>query len=395
MSAIKVTRRRLVAIIGASSAIALLAACGASATPTIVPPPSKPTEAPKPAAAATAKPQGLGFVKGPLEGESKTLNGAGATFPAALYSRWHEEFFKLTGVKVNYQSIGSGGGIKALTDGTTDFGASDGPMTDEQLAAVGAPVLHVPMTLGADVATYNIPELANARLKFSGETLAGIFMGDITKWNDARIAADNAGLSLPNKDIVVVHRSDGSGTSYIWTDYLSSVSDKWKSSVGKSTSVNWPTGLGAKGNEGVSGEVKQDPYSIGYIELAYAMQNQLPTALIKNKAGQFVDATLDSTTAAAAGASANMPEDLRVSIVNPDGAAAYPIASFTWILVRKDLTDPAKAQALTRLLWWAVHDGQKLGGDLLYAPLPAAVVQKDEEKINSVTVNGKPAFPNK
>jgi phosphate transport system substrate-binding protein len=220
-------------------------------------------------------------------------------------------------------------------------------------------------------------------------------MGDVKKWNDPKITADNAGVNLPDKEIVVVHRSDGSGTSYIWTDYLSSVSDRWKSSIGKSTSVNWPTGLGAKGNEGVSGEVKQGPYSIGYVELAYAMQNQLPTALIKNKAGQFVEATLDSTTAAAAGASANMPADLRVSIVNAEGATAYPIASFTWILVRKELADPTKGQALTRMLWWAVHDGQKLGGELLYAPLPAAVVQKNEEKINSVTVNGKPAFPDR
>ena len=392
----------------------LLTACGGGATPSPTAAPVKPaaapttapaTGAPAPAAAASpavaAKPganpwelPGAGVVKGPLEGDAKQLTGAGATFPAPLYTKWFDEYSKLAGVQVNYQSIGSGGGIKALTDNTADFGASDAPMTDEQLVAVGAPVLHVPMTLGAVVATYNVPELSNTKLKFSGDALAGIFMGDVKKWNDPKITADNAGVNLPDKEIVVVHRSDGSGTSYIWTDYLSSVSDRWKSPIGKSTSVNWPTGLGAKGNEGVSGEVKQGPYSIGYVELAYAMQNQLPTALIKNKAGQFVEPTLESTTAAAADA-ANMPADLRVSIVNADGPTAYPIASFTWILVRKELADPTKGQALTRMLWWAVHDGQKLGGELLYAPLPAAVVQKDEEKIRSVTVNGKPAFPNK
>src|SRR5919197_519396 len=267
--------------------------------------------------------------------------------------------------------------------------ASDAPMTDEQLVAVGAPVLHVPMTLGAVVATYNIPELSNTKLKFSGDALAGIFMGDVKKWNDPKITADNAGVNLPDKEIVVVHRSDGSGTSFIWTDYLSSVSDRWKSSIGKSTSVNWPTGIGAKGNEGVSGEVKQNAYAIGYVELAYAMQNKLPVSLIRNKAGQFVEPTLESTTAAAAGAAGNPAPDPRVSIVNPDGATAYPIASFTWILVRKELTEQPKAQALTRLLWWATHDGQKLSSELLYAPLPAAVVERDEAQIRAITVNGK------
>jgi phosphate transport system substrate-binding protein len=336
---------------------------------------------------------GAGLVKGPGEGEAKSLTGAGATFPAPLYTKWFEAYNKLANVQINYQSIGSGGGIKALTDNTADFGASDAPMTEEQLSAVKGEVLHIPMTLGAVVATYNIPELSSTRLKFSGETLAGIFMGDIKKWNDAKIAAENAGVSLPDKEIVVVHRSDGSGTSFIWTDFLSSTSDKWKSSIGKGTAVNWPTGLGGKGNEGVSGEVKQNPYSIGYVELAYAMQNKLPVSLIKNKAGQFVEPTLESTTAAAAGAAANMPTDLRVSIVNPEGATAYPIASFTWILVRQELADKAKATALTRALWWATHDGQKLSSELLYAPLPASVVERNEQKIKAIVVAGQPAFP--
>src|SRR5919197_174441 len=387
----------------------LLTACGGGATPSPTAAPVKPaaapttapaTGAPAPAAAASpavaAKPganpwelPGAGVVKGPLEGDAKQLTGAGAIFPAPLYTKWFDEYSKLAGVQVNYQSIGSGGGIKALTDNTADFGASDAPMTDEQLVAVGAPVLHVPMTLGAVVATYNVPELSNTKLKFSGDALAGIFMGDVKKWNDPKIAADNAGVNLPDSEIVVVHRSDGSGTSFIWTDYLSSVSDKWKSSVGKSTSVNWPTGIGAKGNEGVSGEVKQNAYAIGYVELAYAMQNKLPVSLIRNKAGQFVEPTLESTTAAAAGAAGNLAPDLRVSIVIPDGATAYPIASFTWILVRKELTEQPKAQALTRLLWWATHDGQKLSSELLYAPLPAAVVERDEAQIRAITVNGK------
>jgi phosphate transport system substrate-binding protein len=266
-------------------------------------------------------------------------------------------------------------------------------MTEDQLKAAGAPILHIPMTLGAVVVTYNVPELASTKLKFSGATLAGIYLGEIKKWNDPKIAADNAGANLPDKEIVVVERSDGSGTSFIWTDFLSRTSVQWKSAVGKGTSVNWPTGIGAKGNEGVSGEVKQDPYSIGYVELAYAIQNQLPVSQIKNKAGSFVDPTLETVTAAAAGAAANLAPDLRVSIVNPDGANAYPISSFTWILVRKDMADPAKAQALTRLLWWAIHDGQKLSADLTYAPLPGSVVQKDEDQIKKITAGGKAAFP--
>lgn len=370
------------------------------AAPAAAPSPSAAVSALPVAAAAAAKPAarpwelpGAGLITAPLEGEAKQLTGAGATFPAPLYTKWFEEYRKITGVEVNYQSIGSGGGIKALTDGTTDFSASDAPMTDEQLAAVRGEVLHIPMTLGAVVATYNIPELGSTRLRFSGETLAAIFMGEIARWNDARIAAENPGVTLPDREIVVVHRSDGSGTTFIWTDFLSSVSERWRNAVGKGTSVDWPTGLGAKGNEGVSGEVKQNLYAIGYVELAYAMQNKLPAALIKNRAGQYVEPSLTSTTAAAAGAASGLPADLRVSIVNPDGAEAYPIASFTWILVRKELPDPAKAQALTRLLWWAIHDGQRYSADLLYAPLPAEVVQRDEEKIKAITVGGRPAFP--
>jgi phosphate transport system substrate-binding protein len=381
----------------------------APATPAVAPPAAGAAAAASPAAAgaaaspaAAAKPgampweiAGAGVIKGPLEGDARALTGAGATFPAPLYTKWFDEYNKLAGVQINYQSIGSGGGIKALTDNTVDFGASDAPMSDEQLNAVKADVLHVPMTLGAVVATYNIPETGQTKLKISGENLAAIYLGDIKKWNDPKLTADNPGVSLPDKDIVVVARSDGSGTSFIWTDYLSSVSDKWKSSVGKNTAVNWPTGLGAKGNEGVAGEVKQTTYALGYVELAYAIQNKLPFASIKNKSGQFVEPTLASTTAAAAAAAGNLAPDLRVSIVNPAGAEAYPIASFTWILVRKELSDPTKGQAVTRMLWWATHDGQKLSSELQYAPLPAEVVQKDEEKIKQVMAGGKAAFPDK
>ncbi len=342
-----------------------------------------------------ARAQGAGLVKGPFEGEAKTLNGAGATFPAALYSKWFNEYEKLTGVKVNYQSIGSGGGIKSIQDATVDFGATDGPMTDEQLkAAKNGVVLHIPMALGAVVPTYNVPE-AKAPLKFTGETLAGIFLGDIKKWNDPKLVADNPDLANVNKDIVVVHRSDGSGTTYIWVDYLSTASDAWKNKVGRGTSVNWPVGLGGKGNEGVAGEVKQNPYAIGYVELIYAIQNKLGYGDVKNKAGKFVTPNLDSVTTAAAGIADTIAPDLRASIVNADGDKSYPISGFTWLLVYEKQTDKAKAVALTRVMWWAIHDAQKFNADLGYAPLPDGIVKKTEAKISSVQVGGAPAFPNK
>jgi phosphate transport system substrate-binding protein len=338
-------------------------------------------------------PPGSGIVKGPFEGEAKTLNGAGATFPAALYSKWFTEYERLTGVKVNYQSIGSGGGIKSITDATVDFGATDGPMTDEQLAAAkNGPILHIPTALGVVVPTYNLPGLTQP-LRFSPETLAGIYLGEITRWSDPLLRADNPGVTLPDRPILVVHRSDGSGTTYIWTDYLSEVSPKWKSTVGRGTSVNWPVGLGAKGNEGVAGEVKQNPYSIGYVELIYAIQNRLGVGAVKNRAGRYVEPNLSSVTAAAAGAAATIPPDLRASIVNAPGELAYPISGFTWLLVYQRMIDRPKALALTRLLWWATHDAQQFNAGLGYAPLPLQIITRAEELIRTITVDGQPAFP--
>jgi phosphate transport system substrate-binding protein len=381
----------------------LSAACGPAATPTTAP--TAPTTVPSAATSAPAvptvapttaggAPQGVGLIKGPFAGEAQALNGAGATFPAVLYSKWFDEYAKLTNVKVNYQAIGSGGGIKGVQDATVDFGASDGPMSDDQLKAAKGDVLHIPMTLGAVVMTYNIPE-AKAALKFTGDTIAGIYLGDIKKWNDPRLVADNPDLKNIDKDIVVVHRSDGSGTTYAFTDYLSLVSDAWKTKVGRATSVNWPTGLGGQGNAGVTGEVKQDTYAIGYVELIYAVQNKLGYGDVKNKSGKWVTPSLESVTAAAAATADKVPADLRVSIANADGDTVYPISTFTWIIVYAKQTDGPKAIALTRLLWWAVHDGQKFSGDLGYAPLPAAIVAKDELKILSISANGSPAFPGK
>ena len=402
------SRRRWLGTIGAAMGATALAACGAGASGTQTAAPtttSRATTAAAPAtapaapttAAAAAGNPGAGVVTGPFQGEAQALTGAGSSFDAPLFSKWFDEYNRLTKVQVNYQSIGSGGGIKALQDQTVDFGASDAPLTDEQAAAAkGGDVLHLPVTLGATALTYNIPEVpTTTRLKFTGETIAGIFLGTITKWSDAKLKADNPGVTLPDKDIVTVHRSDGSGTSFNFTDYLSNVSADWKSKVGASTSPNWPTGLGAKGSEGVSGEVKQNPYSIGYVELNYALQNKLGYGQVKNKEGQFVDPSLEGVSASAAGAAANMPADLRVSIVNAPGAKSYPISTFSWVLAYKEMKDEAKAIALTRLLWWGIHDGQKFASDLAYAPLPAEVVKKNEEKIKAITANGKMAFPNK
>lgn len=328
-------------------------------------------------------------------GEVKALNGAGATFPAVLYSKWFNEYNKLTGVEVNYQSIGSGGGIKSISDGTVDFGASDAAMNDDQLkAAKGGEILHIPMALGAVVPTYNIPGLT-AQLKFTPDTLAGIFLGDIKNWNDAALVADNPDLKNIDKPIIVVHRSDGSGTTSIWVNYLSTVNKKWESSVGRGTSVNWPVGLGGKGNEGVAGEVKNNANSIGYVELIYAIQNKLSVGDVKNKAGKFITPNLDTVKAAAASIAAKIPDDLRFTMVDADGDNSYPIAGTTWLLVYKNQTDGGKATALTKLLWWAIHDAQKLNADLGYGPLPAELVSKAEAKIQSIMVDGKPAFSGK
>ncbi len=337
---------------------------------------------------------GAGLVKGPAAGEAKQLTGAGATFPAVLYTKWFSEYYKLTGVQVNYQGIGSGGGIKSISDMTVDFGATDGPMTDEQLAAAkGGPILHVPTALGGVVAIYNIPELGKSptSLKFTPEILAGIYLGTILKWNDAALVAENPQLKEVNKYIVVVRRSDGSGTTNIWTSYLSAVSEEWSKQVGAGNSVLWPVGLGGKGNEGVAGVVKQTPYSIGYVEAAYAVQNKLPMGIVKNKAGKYVAPTMKSVSLAAQGIP--LPDDMRIKVVNSSNPDAYPIAGFTWLLVYKNQTDPAKALALTRMLWWATHDGQQYNESLEYAPLPLDAVKKAEVMIQSITVNGKRALP--
>ena len=319
---------------------------------------------------------------------SVTLQGAGATFPNPLYQKWLSEYGKLhPNVRIDYQSIGSGGGIKQLKEQTVDFGASDSPMSDEDLKSAPGEILHIPTVLGAVVITYNLQGV-NQPLRFSPEVIADIFLGKIKKWNDPKIAADNPGVTLPANDITVVHRSDGSGTSAVFTDYLSKVSAEWKEKVGSGTSPSWPTGLGGKGNEGVTGQVKNTPNTIGYVELAYAVKNNLPVAHIKNSSGNFIEPSIDAVTAAAAGSAANTPDDLRVSITNATGAQAYPISSYTYILVYKNQKDAGKGKALVDFLWWGIHDGEAFAKDLQYAPLPADIVKRAEGKINSVTAGG-------
>jgi phosphate transport system substrate-binding protein len=317
-----------------------------------------------------------------------SINGAGASFPEPIYSKWFDEYHKKDpNVQINYQAIGSGGGIKQVTEGTVDFGASDGPMNDDQLKAYqdkhGFPVLHFPTVLGAAVPTYNIPGVT-AELNFTPEALAGIYLGKITKWNDPAITGANSGINLPGNDIVVVHRSDGSGTSYIWTDYLSKVSDEWKTKVGKNTSLNWPTGLGGNKNEGVAGLVKQTPNSVGYVELIYAIQNKMPYGKVKNSSGQFVKADLASVTEAAAGAAKSMPDDFRVSITNAPGKTAYPISSFTWLLIPSKFSDAAKRDAIKSFVKWMLADGQNDTEALAYSKLPKEVVSKELSALNKV-----------
>jgi len=303
------------------------------------------------------------------------INGAGATFPNPIYSKWFAEYQKLhPNVQINYQSLGSGAGIRQIMEQTVDFGATDGPMTDEQLRSAPGKILHFPTVLGAVVPVYNIPNLG-AELKFNGLVLADIFLGKITKWNDPAIAKLNAAVSLPATDITVVHRSYGSGTTYIWVDYLSKVSPEWKKRAGVATSVNWPAGVGGKGNEGVAGLVKQTPGSIGYVELIYALQNKISYGSVQNAAGEFVKASTESVTAAAAEAAAKMPPDFRVSITNAPGKGVYPISSFTWILLYENPKDKMKAKALVDFMKWALTDGQKYAPELGYAPLPEAVVK--------------------
>jgi phosphate transport system substrate-binding protein len=309
------------------------------------------------------------------------LNAAGATFPYPIYSKWFDLYHTAhSNVQINYQSIGSGGGIRQLLDKTVDFGASDGPMNDDQLKQSSMPILHFPTVLGAAIPAYNVPGL-HGDLNFTPEALSGIFLGTVTKWNDPAIASANPGVKLPGDDIVVVHRSDGSGTSYIWTDYLSKVSPAWQSKVGKGTSVNWPVGLGGKGNEGVSALVQQTPGSLGYVELIYAIQNHMPYGKVKNSSGAFVKADLASVSAAAAAAAKYIPDDFRVSITNPEGKAAYPIASFTWLLIPSKFTNTAKRDVVKDFLKWALTDGQQYAEALSYARLPKEVVAKEMNAI--------------
>jgi len=315
------------------------------------------------------------------------LNGAGATFPNPIYSKWFSEYHKLhQDIQINYQPIGSGGGIRQVTEGTVDFGASDMPMTDTQLqearAKLKTPILNIPTVLGAVVPAYNVPGVTG-EVRFTPAALAGIFLGSITNWNDKAIASANPGANFPNQEIIVVHRSDGSGTSFIWTDYLSKVSSEWKNQVGSGTSVKWPKGLGGKGNEGVAGSIRQLPGSIGYVELIYAVQNNIAYGSVQNAAGVFLKASLESVTAAA-GSAPKMPADFRVSITNAPGNDSYPISSFTWLLIPAQSKDPAKGKILADFLNWMVDDGQKMTSALTYAPLPDTVAQKVKEAIKQV-----------
>jgi phosphate transport system substrate-binding protein len=316
-------------------------------------------------------------------GAQTTLNGAGATFPNPMYSKWFSEYHKLhPDIEINYQSIGSGGGIRQVLAQTVDFGASDGPMSDEQLSQAKVKILHIPTVLGAVVPAYNVPGVTG-ELHFSPQTIADICLGRITSWNDKAIAQDNPEAKLPGQNIIVIHRSDGSGTNYIFTDYLSKVSDDWKSQVGKGTSVKWPVGLGAKGNEGVAGMIRQMDGAFGYVELIYAVQNNIPYGSIKNAAGSWVRGSLEGATAAAASVK-NMPADFRVSITNAPGKDAYPISSFTWLLIPVQAKDPARGKILVNFLNWMLDDGEKMTQQLAYAPLPESVASKVREAIKQV-----------
>ena len=361
----------------------LLAACGGAAPVATNAPTTGGTTAGNPCAVP---------VKAKCPDEASELVGAGATFPAPIYTKWVSEYNKLTGIQINYQPVGSGGGIKSLTDKTVDYGATDGPMTEAQLTAAGgaSAVLHIPMVMGAVVPTYNVPGVT-ASLKFTPEVLAGIYLEQIKKWNDPKITTLNPGVTLPDAAITTVHRSDGSGTTYVWTDYLSKISPEWKTRVGFANSVNWPGGLGASGNAGVAGSVKNTSGAIGYVELIYAIQNKLGYGTVQNAKGKFVEATLDSVTKAADGVT--LPADMRVSITNSENADAYPISTFTWTLAYTEIANRSKAIAIARYFWWSTHEGQAFAKDLGYAPLPAGVVTKAEGMIRSITTGGVAALP--
>jgi phosphate transport system substrate-binding protein len=323
--------------------------------------------------------------------QASSLNGAGATFPLPLYTKWFVEYNKLTGVEINYNPIGSGGGIKAITDGTVDFGGSDGIMTDAQVAAAeaaGGSILHIPMTSGAVAVIYNLEGIDSGQLRLTGDVLAGIYLGNITKWKDSRITDINPGVNLPDESIAVVHRSDGSGTTFIFTNYLLKVSSEWGTEVGNATSVEWPVGIGGEKNAGVAGQVKQIPGAIGYVELAYAVQNNIGWAQLKNAAGNYIEPSLEATTKAAEGVT--LPDDMKVMITNSSNPDAYPICGFTWILAFVNQTDQAKGSALVNMLWWAIHDGQQYSTALDYAPLSNTVVTKAENEILSIKYQGQP-----
>jgi len=323
----------------------------------------------------------LGLICASAVSAQMTINGAGATFPYPIYSKWFDEYAKVDpSVRFNYQSIGSGGGQKQILAQTVDFGASDGPMSDDNLAKAPGKLLHIPTVAGADVVAYNLP--GNPVLKLDPDAIAGVFLGQIKKWNDPKIAALNPGIKLPYQDIVVVHRSDGSGTTYIWTDYLSKISSEWKQKVGTNTSVNWPTGLGGKGNEGVAGQIKQTPGALGYVELIYAVQNKMPYADMKNASGEFMKASLESITAAMA--TAQIPDDFRFSMTNAPGKDAYPIAGATWLLVYEQQKDAMKGKKLVEFLKWAMKDGEKMARDLQYAPLPEKVQERVLKRVDEI-----------
>jgi phosphate transport system substrate-binding protein len=385
----------LAVVLVATLAGILFAACGDDEADSSTASPAATKSPTSPAATTTSSPSSSATPEVaapcPPAGSSDALSGAGATFPNPLYSKWVDEFDKQCSAKINYQSIGSGGGIRQITEKTVDFGASDGVMNEEQTAAAeaaGGPILHVPMTSGAVAVVFNLSGIESGQIKLSPDVLADIYLKKITKWNDPRIAALNADLDLPGADIAVVHRSDGSGTTFIFTNYLSKVSTEWSDRVGFATSVNWPGDIGGEGNAGVAAQVSQIPGAIGYVELAYATQNDLTWAAMRNKSGKFVEPSIEATTAAAKGVT--LPDDMKVLLTDSDNPDAYPIVGFTWILVYQNQPDKAKGQALVYYLWWSIHDGQKFTVDLLYAPLSAEAVQKAEAEIKSITYQGQP-----
>jgi phosphate transport system substrate-binding protein len=345
-----------------------------------------------PARTAAALVLSLAVATGAMAADPLTINGAGATFPYPLYSKWFYDYSNANpDVRFNYQSIGSGGGIKQITAGTVDFGATDAPMTEEGMKKLPGAILHIPTAIGAVVVVYNL-DTVESGLKFTPDVLAGIYLGKITRWNDPKIAELNKTTTLPNADIVVAHRSDGSGTTDIFTNYLTTVNTEWRAKIGRGPSVNWPVGIGGKGNEGVAGVVKQTPGAIGYVELAYAKQNRMKVASLRNKEGRFITPTLEAISAAAAGVAMSMPADFRVSLVDAPGNDAYPIAGLTWILVYKDQKDEARGKAMVRFLKWAIRDGQKMEAALDYAALPKPVVEKVDLALKQISFKGKSLY---